>query len=70
MAGECHIRVAVGRDHADAPPTRGVFKGTVESALSVVVQVKPSDEPDSEEFSQTIAALSQSPDPLQQKQQQ
>ena len=31
-----HIRVAIGRDYADVPPTRGVFKGTsaVKSELS------------------------------------
>jgi transglutaminase-like putative cysteine protease len=70
IAGERHIRVAVGRDYADVPPTKGVFKGAAESELSVAVQVKPSDEPVSEEFTQTIAALSQSVDQLQAQQQQ
>lgn len=70
IAGERHIRVAAGRDYADVPPTRGVFKGTAESELSVAVQVKPSDEPVSEEFTQTIAALSQSMDQLHAQQQQ
>ena len=59
LAGERHIRVAVGRDYADVPPTRGVFKGTAESELSVAVQVKLADEPDSEEAMRLIAALSQ-----------
>ena len=27
IAGDRHIRVAIGRDYADVPPTRGVFKG-------------------------------------------
>ena len=27
MAGERHVRAAVGRDYADVPPTRGTFKG-------------------------------------------
>jgi transglutaminase-like putative cysteine protease len=38
-----HIRVAVGRDYADVPPTRGVFKGAsaVRSELSVSVRVGP-----------------------------
>ena len=37
IAGEHHIRVAVGRDYADVPPTRGVFKGSsaVRSELAV-----------------------------------
>lgn len=69
MAGERHIRVAVGRDYADVPPTRGVFKGTAESELSVAVQVKPGDEPASEEFSQAVAALSRPTDQLQPPQQ-
>ena len=41
QADEQHIRVAVGRDYADVPPTRGVFKGssTVHSELGVAVTV-------------------------------
>jgi transglutaminase-like putative cysteine protease len=41
LAGEHHIRVAVGRDYADVPPTRGVFKGlsSVRSELAVGVSV-------------------------------
>ena len=41
MAGERHIRVAVGRDYADVPPTRGVFKGgtAVRNELAVSVRV-------------------------------
>jgi transglutaminase-like putative cysteine protease len=70
LAGERHIRVAVGRDYADVPPTRGVFKGTAESELSVAVQVKPAEEPDSEEALQEMAALSQSLDQEQSQQQQ
>jgi transglutaminase-like putative cysteine protease len=62
LAGERHIRVAVGRDYADVPPTRGVFKGTAESELSVAVQVKLADEPDSEEALRLMVALSQPPE--------
>src|SRR4051812_25693211 len=43
LVGERHIRTAIGRDYADVPPTRGVFKGTVESELSVGVRVVQSD---------------------------
>jgi transglutaminase-like putative cysteine protease len=43
LAGDRHIRTAIGRDYADVPPTRGVFKGTVDSELSVGVRVAPSD---------------------------
>ena len=35
-AGLRHIRVGVGRDYADVPPTRGVFKGAAASSLEVV----------------------------------
>jgi transglutaminase-like putative cysteine protease len=34
---EAYVRVAVGRDYADVPPTRGVFKGTASETLSVRV---------------------------------
>ena len=47
IAEDRHIRVAVGRDYADVPPTRGVFKGTttVRSELSVSVVVGPAVSP-------------------------
>jgi transglutaminase-like putative cysteine protease len=43
LAEDRHIRVAIGRDYADVPPTRGVFKGTtsVKSELAVAVRVGP-----------------------------
>jgi transglutaminase-like putative cysteine protease len=42
-ATDGHIRVAVGRDYADVPPTRGIFKGTsaVRGELAVAVRVGP-----------------------------
>jgi transglutaminase-like putative cysteine protease len=40
-----HIRTAVGRDYADVPPTRGIFKGNAKSELSVMVHVALSDAP-------------------------
>ena len=45
LAGERHIRVAVGRDYADVPPTRGVFRGEAGSALEVLVTVSLADSP-------------------------
>jgi len=47
IAGERHIRVAVGRDYDDVPPTHGVYKGRADNDLSVSVQVTPSDGPPS-----------------------
>lgn len=44
-AGDRHIRTAVGRDYADVPPTRGVFKGEAETELGVAVEVSPSEAP-------------------------
>jgi transglutaminase-like putative cysteine protease len=43
IADDRHVRVAIGRDYADVPPTRGVFKGVsaVRSELSVSVAVGP-----------------------------
>ena len=40
IAGERHIRVALGRDYADVPPTHGIFRGNAEGELSVNVKVK------------------------------
>jgi transglutaminase-like putative cysteine protease len=45
LAGQRHIRTAVGRDYGDVPPTKGVFKGSVESQLLVKVSVSPSKAP-------------------------
>jgi transglutaminase-like putative cysteine protease len=42
LADERHVRVAVGRDYADVPPTRGVFRGKAESELAVTVRLAPS----------------------------
>ena len=44
LAGERHIRTALGRDYADVPPTRGVFKGGAKTPLTVAVDVSPCDE--------------------------
>ena len=37
---ERHIRVAVGRDYADVPPTRGVFRGAAGSTLETEVLIE------------------------------
>jgi len=42
-AGIRHIRVAIGRDYADVPPTRGTFKGGSAGALSVAVTIQSGD---------------------------
>jgi transglutaminase-like putative cysteine protease len=42
-----HIRCAVGRDYADVPPTKGVYRGGTRGELSVNVAVIPSEEPSS-----------------------
>jgi transglutaminase-like putative cysteine protease len=47
---ERHIRVAVGRDYADVPPTRGVHRGEAESELRVSVLVTEVDAPAPEEL--------------------
>ncbi|MBK7929947.1 MAG: transglutaminase family protein [Bryobacterales bacterium] len=53
MTSERHIRAAVGRDYADVPPTRGIFKGAATSALSVAVRVTPSSSPAEDELQLT-----------------
>ncbi|HEX2100364.1 MAG TPA: transglutaminase family protein [Candidatus Synoicihabitans sp.] len=37
VAGERHVKVALGRDYQDNTPTRGVFKGTFTEQLAVAV---------------------------------
>jgi transglutaminase-like putative cysteine protease len=43
VAGDRHIRTAIGRDYADVPPTHGIFRGRTKSELSVAVRVEPSE---------------------------
>ncbi|GCE14691.1 transglutaminase [Tengunoibacter tsumagoiensis] len=45
LAGERHIRIAVGRDYSDVPPTHGIFRGKADSDLSVSVRVFPTEAP-------------------------
>ena len=45
MAGERHVRAAVGRDYSDVPPTRGTYKGVAESELSISVGIEPTQAP-------------------------
>lgn len=42
-AGVRHVRVAIGRDYADVPPTRGTFKGGAAGELSVSVTIDTDD---------------------------
>ncbi len=43
QAGARHIRVAIGRDYSDVPPTRGTFKGKANGTLAVSVNVTGGD---------------------------
>ena len=43
VAGERHIRTAIGRDYADVPPTQGTMKGRAQTELQVRVRVTPSE---------------------------
>ena len=57
LAGERHIRAALGRDYADVPPTRGTLKGDAETELAVAVAVEPTSAPvRHEEFLESGAA--------------
>jgi len=59
---ERHIHVAVGRDYADVPPTRGVYKGDAESELSVRVTVAPVDAPQPDQLPPAMVLRSKRPD--------
>jgi transglutaminase-like putative cysteine protease len=37
---EHYVRVAVGRDYADVPPSRGVYKGSADETLEVAVTIR------------------------------
>jgi transglutaminase-like putative cysteine protease len=56
-----HIRVAVGRDYADIPPTRGVHRGGAESELSVRVSVSTVDAPRPEDLPPAMVFRSKRP---------
>ncbi|HEV2619968.1 MAG TPA: transglutaminase family protein [Acidobacteriaceae bacterium] len=43
IAGDRHIRTAIGRDYSDVPPTHGIFRGRASSTLTVAVRVTPSE---------------------------
>jgi transglutaminase-like putative cysteine protease len=73
IAAERHIRVAIGRDYADVPPTRGIFKGEAEDELSVGVRVSLADapaEPDETILPQTEWTIPLEPEDMVQWQQQ
>jgi transglutaminase-like putative cysteine protease len=78
LAGDKHIRTAIGRDYADVPPTMGMMKGKAETQLQVRVRVTPSQAvlpPDEEfaadeEWSQFLDETQQSPLAEAQQQQQ
>jgi transglutaminase-like putative cysteine protease len=42
IAQDRHIRTALGRDYADVPPTKGIFRGRANSDLYVAVHVTAS----------------------------
>jgi transglutaminase-like putative cysteine protease len=62
LGSERHIHVAVGRDYADVPPTRGVYKGDAESELSVRVLVAPVDAPQPEELPPAMVLRTKRPE--------
>jgi transglutaminase-like putative cysteine protease len=61
LGSERHVRVAIGRDYADVPPTRGVYKGEAESELSVTVLVLPAEAPLPEEIIPATVTRSKPP---------
>lgn len=70
LTGERHIRTAIGKDYADVPPTRGVFRGLAQSELSVGVQVSPTEAPPDEELMTMTTWIAPPPQPIEDDQQQ
>lgn len=64
LAGERHVRVAIGRDYADVAPTRGVYKGMAAGTLAVAVHVSRDDlPPASTKFSPVLTWTAPPPPP-------
>ena len=63
LAGERHIRAAVGRDYSDVPPTRGTYKGGADSELSIAVSLEPTQAPVRHEDFLKVARPMASPTP-------
>ena len=40
LASESHVKMAMGRDYADVPPSRGVYRGSAPETLTVEVSTK------------------------------
>ena len=45
MASEHHVKMAVGRDYRDVPPTRGTFRGVADEELLVAVSTRAAGAP-------------------------
>ena len=72
IAGERHVRTAIGRDYADVPPTKGIFRGDAASELTVAVHAIPHQDPPAldqempvpEDWSILVEKATQLPPPL------
>jgi transglutaminase-like putative cysteine protease len=42
---ESYVTNCVGRDYADCPPTRGVYRGVEQAELRYAVQIRPAEQP-------------------------
>ena len=43
LASTLHVKMAIGRDYADVPPSRGTFRGQATESLTVEVVARPMD---------------------------
>ena len=43
VASTAHIKMAIGRDYSDVPPTRGTFRGQADERLTVSVETRQVD---------------------------
>jgi transglutaminase-like putative cysteine protease len=59
LVGDRHIRIAIGRDYADVPPTKGVYKGDSRGELSVHVMVTPTEAPSTPDIEFALPAREQ-----------
>ena len=45
LTDSSYVTNCVGRDYADCPPTRGVYRGNAQGTLRHAVQIRPAEEP-------------------------
>ncbi|HEY0007832.1 MAG TPA: transglutaminase family protein [Tepidisphaeraceae bacterium] len=57
FVGENFVKIAVGRDYADVPPNKGLYRGTAKEKINVAVDTKSLDHIPNDLFPEKVAPL-------------